>query len=184
MKATSVSYVILGMLQRAPRSGYEIKRIVDKSTRFFWAASYGQIYPELERLSKAGLIEGTEEPRGNRRRNVYRLTEAGRTALREWLRGPDVGLEIRDEGLLKLFFSSALPSEELGELIRTIRDARQGVLDRLREIEREGKVRPGTANHLVLSYGIQHYEWIVEWFEQTERRLADEAAAQDVGGRR
>ena len=33
-------------------SGYEIKALVDKSTRFFWAASYGQIYPELQRLAR------------------------------------------------------------------------------------------------------------------------------------
>ena len=26
----------------------EIKQLVDKATRFFWAASYGQIYPLLK----------------------------------------------------------------------------------------------------------------------------------------
>ena len=46
-----------------PKSGYEIKGLVDRSTRFFWAASYGQIYPELRRLSDAGLIEGTRSRR-------------------------------------------------------------------------------------------------------------------------
>ena len=50
--------VILGFLSQHPRSGYEIKRAVDRSTRFFWAASYGQIYPELRRLQEQGLVEG------------------------------------------------------------------------------------------------------------------------------
>src|SRR2546421_8408 len=45
---TPTGRVILGMLRLGKRTGYEIKQIVDVSTRFFWAASYGQIYPELQ----------------------------------------------------------------------------------------------------------------------------------------
>ena len=45
MDLNPTSYVILGMLGMRPMCGYEIKAFVDKSTRFFWAASYGQIYP-------------------------------------------------------------------------------------------------------------------------------------------
>ena len=63
MELSPTAYVILGMLGWRPMSGYEIKSIVDKSTRFFWAASYGQIYPELRRLSEAGLIKGEASPR-------------------------------------------------------------------------------------------------------------------------
>lgn len=43
MELSPTAYVILGMVSREPRSGYEIKALVDDSTRFFWAASYGQI---------------------------------------------------------------------------------------------------------------------------------------------
>ena len=47
MRVGGVEYVILGTLARRPLTGYEIKQVVDHSTRFFWAASYGQIYPDL-----------------------------------------------------------------------------------------------------------------------------------------
>src|ERR687890_2796951 len=94
---SATAYVILGFVRNEPRSGYEIKAVVDNSTRFFWAASYGQIYPELRRLQEAGLIEGRAEPRGGRRRSVYTLTDAGRDELRRWLApGVDV-FETRDE---------------------------------------------------------------------------------------
>ena len=46
------------MLKLGRRTGYEIKSLVDVSTRFFWAASYGQIYPELARLEELGLVTG------------------------------------------------------------------------------------------------------------------------------
>jgi PadR family transcriptional regulator AphA len=58
MELSPTAYVVLGMLNLGARTGYDIKGIVDRSTRFFWAASYGQIYPELNRLEHAGLVKG------------------------------------------------------------------------------------------------------------------------------
>src|ERR687892_2318458 len=114
---TPTAYVILGFVRKGPKSGYEIKALVDNSTRFFWAASYGQIYPELRRLSEAGLVKGEAEPRGGRKRTVYRLTPAGRKELRRWLEQPPETFEMRDEGLLKLFFSVAASPESAAENI-------------------------------------------------------------------
>src|SRR5918996_4715616 len=110
MDLNPTAYVILGMLRHEPRSGYEIKSIVDRSTRFFWAASYGQIYPELRKLADAGLIEGKSKPSGGRKRTEYTLTPAGRKELRRWLEIEPEVFEMRDEGLLKLFFSGAAPA--------------------------------------------------------------------------
>jgi len=58
MELSATGKVILGMLAARPRSGYEIKQLVDNSARFFWAASYGQIYPELKKLERAGIDSG------------------------------------------------------------------------------------------------------------------------------
>ena len=99
--------VILGLLRLGPHTGYEIKQTTDRSTRFFWGASYGQIYPELRRLEAAGLAVAAEEPRGAVPRRVYRITTAGE-AVQAWLTDPEEDFEIRDEGLLKLFFGAAL----------------------------------------------------------------------------
>ena len=81
--------VILGLLNFAPRTGYDIKRVTDRSTRFFWGASYGQIYPELRRLEAAGLVESRAEPRGRVPRHVYELTPEGRLAFESWLSEPE-----------------------------------------------------------------------------------------------
>ena len=61
---TPMGKVILGMIDFGKCTGYEIKQFVDKTTRFFLAASYGQIYPELKRLERTGLITGAPEPPG------------------------------------------------------------------------------------------------------------------------
>ena len=108
MVLSATGKVILGMLAARPRSGYEIKQLVDSSARFFWAASYGQIYPELKRLEEADLITGADASQGNRQRTVFTLTAKGRRAAREWIAGAPEVFELRDEGLLELFFAGSI----------------------------------------------------------------------------
>ena len=112
MEVGPTGYVILGMLSWRPMSGYDIKAIVDQSTRFFWAASYGQIYPELGRLADAGLIEGraTAPGRDGGAPSTGSPQPAAGACASGWRRSPR-RLEMRDEGLLKLFFAVRLAPE-------------------------------------------------------------------------
>jgi PadR family transcriptional regulator, regulatory protein AphA len=169
------AYVILGMVRKEPRSGYEIKALVDNSTRFFWAASYGQIYPELKRLSEAGLVVGVDTPTGGRRRTVYEITTDGEEELKAWLRQPPATFEMRDEGLLKLFFADALPREEALDILRSMRAHREAVGARLRELE---KAKAGVIDPfpmIVLRSGIEFTDWFADWCERMEAQLLDSA---------
>ncbi len=161
------------MISLGPRSGYDIKRFVDNSTRFFWAASYGQIYPELARLEEAGLIRGQSEARGGRKRKVYRLTTRGRDALHEWLVSPGLTYELRDEGFLKLFFADALSPDEALALIRAKREQSAAVVTRLREIEPRARERGGFA-YRVLQGGLAVHGSVVEWCDAMERDVRKE----------
>jgi PadR family transcriptional regulator, regulatory protein AphA len=167
MEFSPTAYVILGMLAWRPMSGYDIKATVDHSTRFFWAASYGQIYPELRRLAEAGLVEG-EATSAGRRRTAYSLTAAGRKELQEWLAQEPRTFEQRDEGLLKLFFAAASPATAAATLDAK-RAFHEAKLAQLREIEATGK--PQGFVHLVLRYGIESSEWMVGWCEREAERL-------------
>ena len=174
MDLNPTAYVILGMLRHEPRSGYEIKRMVDRSTRFFWAASYGQIYPELRRLAEAGLVESESQPTGRRKRTVYRLTDAGREQLRSWLDRAAARLEVRDEGLLKLFFASAAEPGKAAEII----DAKQRLMEEkvatLREIEPVAAALASSDPfpYLVLRYGLESSEWVIDWCKRARAELA------------
>lgn len=178
MELSPTAYVILGMVSREPHSGYEIKAVVDNTTRFFWAASYGQIYPELKRLSEAGLVEGADAPRGERRRTVYAITAAGESALKEWLRRPPETVEMREEGLLKLFFSGVLPPEEAAATLRAMREHRLGLAERLRTMEPEAQEKEEDDDPyplIVLQGGIEFNEWFADWCERMEARLPGSA---------
>ncbi|HEX4669092.1 MAG TPA: PadR family transcriptional regulator [Solirubrobacterales bacterium] len=168
---SATAYVILGMIVEEPRSGYEIKALVDGSTRFFWAASYGQIYPELKRLSEAGLVVGVEAPTGGRRRTVYEITADGEEELKAWLRQPPRTFEMREEGLLKLFFAGALPRQEAAEILRTMRAHRLAVRDQLRAMEPMAAEKSDPFPLIVLQGGIEFTEWFADWCERMEAQI-------------
>src|SRR5215218_3259575 len=168
---STTAYVILGFVRNEPRSGYEIKAVVDNSTRFFWAASYGQIYPELKRLSEVGLVKGADSPTGGRKRTVYEITADGEEELVGWLRRQPEVFEMRDEGLLKLFFAEALPPEEAVEIVRAMRRHREAVNARLRELE-PGKDEDRSHYPLVvLRCGIEFTDWFVDWCRRVEEQI-------------
>jgi DNA-binding PadR family transcriptional regulator len=164
------------MIRLGRRTGYEIKQLVDVSTRFFWAASYGQIYPELRRLERDGLVEGEQAPRGGRDRRVYKLTRAGREALVEWLLGDTVTIELRDESLLRLFFADALPHEQALLLLEGRKRGHEEYLEILRAIEALPGADP-TFVELVLRWGIEFNEWGARWCEEQLNRLRAQKAA-------
>src|SRR5688500_841211 len=122
MAHSPTAYVVLGMLRLGKRNGYEIKQLADQSTRFFWNASYGQIYPELKKLEEAGLVRGFEDPQGGRQRRAYELTPEGGDVLDEWLRSPaPTANEMRDEALLRMFFADSLEPAERAVIARGAR---------------------------------------------------------------
>jgi DNA-binding PadR family transcriptional regulator len=172
MELSATGRVILGMLAVEPRSGYDIKTVVDRSTRFFWAASYGQIYPELKRLAEQGLVEGEAEE-GGRRRTTHRITAAGREALAAWIRDPELTQEMRDEGLLKLFFAGLLERGDAIAVLEATRQRHVQKLDRLREIEPHAAAAERFGPHAVLRYGLGMSEFAVRWCDESLKELKE-----------
>ena len=173
---SATAFVALGMLGLGARTGYDIKAAVDDSTRFFWNASYGQIYPDLKRLEQAGLVTGKHAPTGGRKRKEYELTDAGREALVAWAAGPADMPVLRDESLLKLFFADALPREDALEQLRRRRAGHEEFLAFLRQLEARSTGKLPFAN-LVLEYGIEYAEFNIDWCDRQERRLKEKEAA-------
>jgi PadR family transcriptional regulator, regulatory protein AphA len=178
MELSPTAKAILGILSFSPKSGYEIKSFVDGSTRFFWAASYGQIYPELRRLEEAGLIEGEDAATGDRKRTVFHLTESGEEALRGWLGTPPEVLEMRHEGMLKVFFADALGPEGRVARLRDMRDQHLAKLAALREVEARKAGGEDSSAYLILRYGIEFNEWVADWCERAAAAIESEMTAE------
>jgi DNA-binding PadR family transcriptional regulator len=176
MPLNPTAYVVLGMLRLGKRTGYEIKQLVDNSTRFFWAASYGQIYPELKRLEEAGLVEGHADPQGGRQRRAYELTAEGERALEDWLRkSDDVAIEMRDSSLLKLFFSDAVEPADRAALAAAARDRHEAVVAALEGVRRTMPANPENQMPLeVLRFGLDFHRWCADRFARMEQELQED----------
>jgi PadR family transcriptional regulator, regulatory protein AphA len=170
VESTSVTWTVLGLLTLRPMSGYDIKRLVDRAIRHFWAASYGQIYPELARLEAAGWITGVEAAQGGRSRRVFSITAEGEQALQGWLVGTETRIEVRDESLLRLFFADAAPPELGLGLLRARRAGYAAMLDQLRSLD-DGTGPDPPFIDLVYRWGLDYCTWGIEWCERQERRL-------------
>jgi DNA-binding PadR family transcriptional regulator len=132
-----VSYVVLGLVAAGATTSYEMKQRAAKSVGYFWNFPHSQLYAEPAHLLELGLLAEEREPAGRRRR-VYTLTAAGREALDTWLREPTSEQpQIRDIGLLKLFFGEGMSPEELSALARAQEEAHQARLAVYEAKERE-----------------------------------------------
>jgi DNA-binding PadR family transcriptional regulator len=182
MKLRPPSYLMLGMVRLGARSGYAIKKATDVSTRAFWPTSLAQVYPELARLERAGLVTRHEDPQGARARSAYRVTEEGEAALLEWLRSTrEAPLQFRDEGVLRLFFADALPGDDQLALVRRLRERasrektrmREEIVPMAEELAQTGTRFPAVVAHL----GADMYAYAEEWLARLEAELDGEHSA-------
>src|SRR2546430_109560 len=100
------AYLVLGYIAKlGPSTPYDLKRAVSRSIAYFWDFPHSQLYVEPGRLAGLGLLSEYQEP-GGRRRRLFSITEAGHKELQRWLESPTPEpTEVRDLGLLKLYFS-------------------------------------------------------------------------------
>src|SRR5260370_13528811 len=173
MELGPTAYVILGILNLGPHSGYDIKQLADLSTRHFWATSYGQIYPELKRLTESGLIKSEDASKGTRQRTLYHLTAKGKQTLHVWVSNPAIqSLEIRDEMLLKLFFADAMSPQDTARHLESMKRRHQDVASLLRAHEPTAAAQPHRMHHEVFDVGIAFHAWSADWFGKLAKDLA------------
>lgn len=175
------TYAILGILTTHCRSGYDIKQFIDQSLAHFWKISYGQIYPTLKQIVSEGLAELDTRPQSGRPdRHEYRLTDKGKSALREWLSQPISQIPVeRNEVLLKLFFGKHQSTAHTVDLLErykemlTVRlDVYLGIEQSIRAHAPEDK-RPSDATYwlLTLDYGKRTTQAAIEWCEAALRQF-------------
>jgi PadR family transcriptional regulator PadR len=84
MKKGSAEMLILSLIERRPRHGYEISKLIEGRSSGVLRFNAASLYPLLYRLEERGFVEGRwVEKAGQRRRRYYRLTARGRKTLRE-----------------------------------------------------------------------------------------------------
>jgi DNA-binding PadR family transcriptional regulator len=148
-------------------SGYEIKGCFERSIGFFWNAGFSQIYPELDKLTRDGLVERRFiVQRGKPGKNIHRITRKGEDEFLKWLKRPVRLRFMKDEFLLKVFFFHKLEWDEiLAHLTRHLSLCEER-LSTLREIERVARTTCTEFQMLDVRNGIMHFEVDVKWLKE------------------
>jgi DNA-binding PadR family transcriptional regulator len=189
-RSSRTPYAVLGALSHGPKSGYDISRLFEKNTMFFWNESYGQIYPTLKKLKAKGLVTMKRDARDvGPDRKVYSLTEEGQKELDRWLRQPASPHSVRDEYLLKLFFGSTeqptITLANLEKLTAELEDTIDGLgaeRDLFLENEDGEDEEELLFRELALEWSEQYHQAKLEWaksaMEKVERLRSERERGQ------
>jgi DNA-binding PadR family transcriptional regulator len=168
-------FAVLGMLAFRPMSGYDIKKMIDKSVSYFWKENYGHIYPVLAKLKSEGLVrlqgKSAKSAKGGPERKVYSITPEGSKVIKDWLYQPHAPEYFRIEILLKLFFGMLVPREVSLSAVYREKSMALQVLNELKELCEQGSKMPAREASLfplaTINYGIKHYTAVMEWCDET-----------------
>ncbi|MDH5654717.1 MAG: PadR family transcriptional regulator [Spirochaetia bacterium] len=171
-------YALLGILSFGPKSGYEIRKLIESSIGFFWQESYGQIYPMLERLRSEKAVDVKEvEQKGRPDKKIYSLTEEGEAKLKSWLAADAQKQPLRDELLLKVFFGGLT---DPGNLIRILQNENFECREKLKIFQNIKKELDVCSHENVkfsiftLNYGIEYMKMQSKWCEKTIQEIQKE----------
>jgi DNA-binding PadR family transcriptional regulator len=160
-RLTPTSYVVLGLVdQLGTATPYDLKQAAALGVGYFWSLPHTQLYSEPARLAAAGYLKEDREHTGRRRR-LYSLEPRGREALERWRSEPSADLyEIRDAGLLRLFFGA-----DIAVLAEAQLQAHRDNLRHLEGLEAEaGAAEIPAGVRLALEAGIGHArEYVRFW---------------------
>lgn len=164
--------VLLGMIAEGHGTGYAIKAEIERSTRLYWGASAGGIYPELRRLTQGGLVSVRDDPRGGATRHAYTLTRDGRRALSQWLNDPcEPRVEMRHEALLKLRFAGVLEPAERLQIVHRMRATHEQRIEELQgQLDADEFDDP--FHRMAAEFGLGFNEWARDWCAEAERAVA------------
>jgi DNA-binding PadR family transcriptional regulator len=176
----SLEFAILGFLNYRPLSGYDLKKVFDSSVRHFWPADQSQIYRTLARLAEQGYVDpeifrGLDRPD----RKEYRITPAGREALRVWLRSPLPVQDTRIAELIQVFFAGQLSDAQVLALFDRMAAAARAnlaVYDQIpqpteADAQAGGLQRERFFWQLTREYGITAARMDLEWLESVIARI-------------
>lgn len=179
---STLGHAILGLLARHPRTGYELARRMDRPVGYFWTARHSQIYPELARLEADGLVDHEDvDGAGPRQSKRWSVTDAGRTALAEWVASDLEPQPVRDLEVLRLWSVWTVEPAAARDLVRRLRKVH---VDRLAAYEAElatlvddpaarDRRTPEFASRVTLEGGVRSRRAVVEWLDWLEQELAD-----------
>jgi len=186
----TLEYAILGFLNYQPLTGYDLKKVFDRSVSHFWHADQSQIYRTLTRLTDDGSVQMEVVEQSDRPdRKVFSITPAGRDRLLNWLTQPFPQEASRSIPLVQMFFSGQVSDDLMvAKLTATLNGMKQqmavfGMIpDQVREFTpMASDDRELFYWFLTLEFGKLNLQMTIDWMESVRDRINRHDYSTDIG---
>jgi DNA-binding PadR family transcriptional regulator len=169
-----LSYAILALIGEGGASAHDLVDYVRRGAPAFWTSAPSQVYAEPKRLERLGWVTSSVEPGKTNARRVYRLTAAGRAALREWAVQPAPYADIRDQAHVRLLAGDMLDDADIVASVTAMRPQLDAVEALLAESEASATGLPHRERHLLLAQSLGRHlvDAYRAWIDEVERELA------------
>jgi DNA-binding PadR family transcriptional regulator len=163
---TLTECAILGLVARRERSGYDLLRTIENGVGFFWTPAKSQLYALLPKLVERGLLKARRVEQDKRPdKTLYRITAAGRRALREGLEQASPAVD-RNPFELRVFFGEHMRPGAVRALVEARLSQQREHLATLQEIEPQVDPKLDLYPYLTLLAGKENAKAAIRWAEQ------------------
>jgi DNA-binding PadR family transcriptional regulator len=164
----SVPLTLLGLLEREPSHGYDLKRDYDAYFGRGKPLPFGQVYSTLSRLTRDGKVVMSEVgPGDGPDRKRYLITELGATEVDQWLIQPVEPEPHLQTVLFAKVVLALMLDRPAEEYLDTQRAAHLQRMRELTEVKRTGSL----VDALLADHGLYHLEADLRWIDVTGARL-------------
>src|SRR5437870_10973185 len=114
-------YAFVWRLREGMKYSLKLRQEFEALTGEVWPLNSGQVDTTLQRLERDGLV-ASDDSEMDRLQKGFRITDAGRGELEDWLRTPlDTAVPPRDELILKVLVALAVPGVDVPALLQVHR---------------------------------------------------------------
>ncbi|HOP63633.1 MAG TPA: PadR family transcriptional regulator [Spirochaetota bacterium] len=162
-------------------SGYDLAKEFNSSVGFYWKTTHQQIYRELARLEKEGMVTSEVIKQKDRPdKKIYSITETGMQHLIGWIAEPSIPSPIKEDMLVKMYVGFLVPKEILITELEQLKTIHEEKLRLFREYEKiyfsdvKSLSLKGKYRYLNLRSGISFESAHIKWCEEAIDFLKNE----------
>jgi DNA-binding PadR family transcriptional regulator len=166
----AIGHVLLGILERGPAHGYDLKRTHDERFPSAKPLAYGQVYAALAKLAGDGLVEVAEtHQEGGPERTTYAITPAGIAMLESWLAATESAGPYAADELVRKTVTSLLRGADTRAFLQRQRATHLAVMRDL--VASQAEVTTAAAS-IAIDHTISHLDADLRWLETAAERVA------------
>jgi PadR family transcriptional regulator AphA len=170
---TTFSYVILALVGEGGAGAHDLAESQRRAGSPYWFTSRRNMYAEPKRLAALGYLSATKEPGRTHDRTLYRLTDRGKEALRQWVARPTPFPRMQSEAPVRLVAGYLVPDAQLLTSLRALHDELDAVSAGLDEAEQYAATLPHRERYLRLVHSLGRHllDAHQQWLKEVEREL-------------